>query len=90
MERIEPTRALALKIWWAFMWRAVLAALAAGFAIGLVVGLLSVLLGLAPEAVSTISGFLGLVLGAGVSIEVMYRLLRKKFDGFEIAIVRAE
>lgn len=90
MERIEPTRSLALKVWWAFMWRAVVFALLSGFAVGIVVGLLSVLLRLAPESVSTLSGLLGLVLGAVVSIEVMYRLLGKKFDGFEIALIRTE
>jgi hypothetical protein len=88
MERIEPTRAIALKVWWAFIWRAVVFALLSGFAVGLGVGLLAAALKLTPEQISPIAGFFGLVIGAGVSIEVMFRLLRKKFQGFEIAIVK--
>jgi len=90
MERIEPTRGIALKVWWAFIWRAVLFALLAGFVVGLAVGLVAAVLRLTTEQISPIAGFFGIVIGAAVSIEVMYRLLRKKFSGFEIAIVKRE
>jgi hypothetical protein len=90
MERIEPTRQLAVKVWWAFIWRAFLMVMAAGFVVGLVFGLLGSAVGLSQETMGGISSFLGLVIGVGVSIEVMYRILRKKFKGFEIAVIRAE
>ncbi|MFA6030816.1 MAG: hypothetical protein WC969_13240 [Elusimicrobiota bacterium] len=90
MERIEPTRALALKVWWAFMWRAVVFALLAGFVIGIAFGLFSAVFGLKPETIGGFAGLLGLVLGIGVSIEVMFRVLRKKFDGFELALLKSE
>lgn len=87
MERLEPTRALALKVWWAFIWRAVLLTMAGGFLLGVVFGLLGALLGLGVDALSGLAGFLGLVLGAVVSVEVMFRILKKKFAGFELALL---
>jgi xanthosine utilization system XapX-like protein len=90
MERLEPTRKLALKVWWSFIWRAVLLAIAAGFAVGVVFGALSLMLRVDPQALNGVSGLLGLGIGAVVSIEVMYRILRKKFNGFEIALIRTD
>ena len=90
MERLEPTRQLAVKIWWSFIWRAVLLAVAAGFTVGVVFGILSMILSVDPKALNGVSGLLGLGVGAAVSIEVMFRILKKKFNGFEIALIRTE
>ena len=89
VEVIEPTRALALKVWWAFVWRAVLGALAAGMLAGMVIGILTTALGMDdPSALSGVVSLLGMAIGVGVSAEVMYRVLKKKFKGFSIALVR--
>ncbi|MFH1725094.1 MAG: hypothetical protein ABII00_10810 [Elusimicrobiota bacterium] len=90
IERIEPTRLLALKVWWAFIWRAVAFAALVGFLVGVVFGVLSMIVRVDPVALSGVSGLLGITLGIGVSIEVMYRVLRKKFAGFEIALIRSD
>ncbi|MBI2362509.1 MAG: hypothetical protein HYV15_03900 [Elusimicrobia bacterium] len=91
MERLEPTRTLALKVWWAFIWRAVLGALAAGVLAGMVIGVLTTATGMTDNsALSGLVSLVGMVLGVGVSAEVMYRVLKKKFKGFEIALVRTE
>ena len=89
MERLEPTRALALKVWWAFMWRAVLGALAAGLLAGMGLGVVTAALGLRDvSALSGVVSLLGMAVGVGISAEVMYRLLKKQFKGFEIVLVR--
>ncbi|PJB23140.1 MAG: hypothetical protein CO113_18860 [Elusimicrobia bacterium CG_4_9_14_3_um_filter_62_55] len=90
MERLEPTRQLALKIWWAFIWRAVIIAVLGGFAVGVVFGALSVAIRVDPQALNGVSGLLGLGIGAVVSIEVMFRILKKKFNGFEIALLTTD
>ena len=92
MERLEPTRLLALKVWWAFVWRSVLFGVLLGFGMGILLGILSVAApGISPETASgVLTVFVGFPLGIGISIEVMYRLLRKRFKDFEIALVRAE
>lgn len=90
MERIEPTRALALKVWWAFLWRSVVFACLSGFAVGFLFALAALALKLPPEIVSAVSGLFGVVLGALLSIEAMYRVLRKRFAGFELALLKTE
>lgn len=91
MERLEPTRVLALKVWWAFIWRAVLGALAAGVLAGMVIGVVTAALGVTDNsALSGLVSLVGMLLGVGVSAEVMYRILKKKFKGFEIALLRTE
>ena len=89
VELIEPTRGLALKVWWAFLWRAVLGALAAGMIAGMVIGLLTSALGMQdPSAMSGVVSLLGMAIGVGVSAEVMYRVLKKKFKGFAVALIK--
>lgn len=89
VELIEPTRGLALKVWWAFLWRAVVGALAAGMLAGVVIGLLTSALGMQdPSAMSGVVSLLGMAIGVGVSAEVMYRVLKKKFKGFAVALIK--
>ena len=89
VELIEPTRGLALKVWWAFVWRAVLGALAAGMLAGVVIGIATTALGMEdPSALSGVVSLLGMLIGVGVSAEVMYRVLKKKFTGFSVALIR--
>ena len=89
MERLEPTRALALKVWWAFMWRAVLGALAAGLLAGMGLGVVTAALGLRDvSALQGVVSLLGMAIGVGISAEVMYRILKKRFKGFEIVLLR--
>jgi xanthosine utilization system XapX-like protein len=71
------------------VWRAVLGALAAGMLAGVVIGILTTALGMDdPSALSGVVSLLGMAIGVGVSAEVMYRVLKKKFKGFAIALVR--
>lgn len=89
MERIEPTRALAVKVWWAFLWRAALGTVVGSFLLGGFLGLVFVqLLGVSGKAVESIALLAGLAVGFAVSIEAMYRVLKKRFRDFEIALIR--
>ena len=89
VEVIEPTRTLALKVWWSFVWRAVLGALAVGVLAGMVIGVVTTAMGVTDNsALSGLVSLVGMFLGVAVSAEVMYRVLKKKFAGFRIALVR--
>ena len=89
VEVLEPTRALALKIWWSFVWRAVLGALAVGVLAGMVIGVVTTAMGVTDNsALSGLVSLVGMFLGVAVSAEVMYRVLKKKFAGFRIALIR--
>lgn len=90
MERLKPTRGIALRVWWAFIWRSLLGALGTGFVVGLALGVLSQLAGLGQGIVESLAAALGLMIGLAVSVEVMYRVLQKSFKHFEIALIARE
>lgn len=90
MERLEPTRSLALKVWWAFIWRCALGAIVLGFLIGLALGLLAETAGFGRKALGAFNALASLLVGAAVSVEMMYRVLNKKFRDFEIALVQRQ
>ena len=86
MARLEPTRQLALKVWWAFVWRAFLLVLLLRVAIVISFSFIGTLLHIPPESMETTANILGLGLGVAISVEVMFRLLRKKFKTFQIIL----
>ena len=91
MERLEPTRGLALKVWGAFVGRAGLGAGAVGVRAGMLIGVGTTAIGVADNsALSGLVSLVGMCIGVAVSVEVMYRLLKKKFKGFELALLRTE
>jgi ABC-type uncharacterized transport system permease subunit len=94
MEPIEPDRDIALKVWWAFTWRSFLISLVIAMAIGLLLGILGIIFGMSPERQDSLSGtmapLLGLIVYVFVSIEVMRRILKKKFKTFEIAVTHRQ
>jgi hypothetical protein len=85
MEAFEPTRAVALRVWWAFVWRAVLFSMGGTF---LVCGGI-LLLGAPAGALRGPAQGVALALALALSVEAMFRALKKRvFPGFEIAIIR--
>lgn len=90
MTHIEPDRDIALKFWWAFTWRSFLISVGIAMVIGMLLGVLGVIFGMSPERQDALSGtmapLLGLIVYVFVSVEVMRRILKKKFKTFEIAV----
>ena len=89
MARLEPTRALAMKVWWAFIWRTFLGVFVVAFVIGVAIGMLGAI-GLGRGVIEVLLRLLAVAIGVGVSIEAMYRILRKRFVGFELALISTE
>ncbi len=87
-QEIPVTYTIALKIWWAYMWRALLAAFALGVLLGIVAAFIATISTI-PPAISiifaTILPFFG---GIGISIYVFKYILSKKFSDFRVAIVK--
>jgi cation transporter-like permease len=90
MERLDLTRAEATKIWWAFMWRALLGFILTGAFAGAGFGFIGHFLGLDPLSLVNVASLVGLLLGVLVSFEVFFRVLKKRFRDFEIAIIARE
>lgn len=80
-----PLRRLA-PIWWAFIWRALIAGVVAGGAAGFVIGVVMGLLGLEShiEAAGSAAGFL---VAIPVGLWAMRSALTKRYKGFELALV---
>jgi len=85
MERVEPTRRIALSIWWSLVWRSALALLAIGLARTFLIVLLAMLLRLNAGAIDMTMRFVDLFLTlpaiALATWEIVYRLLRGKPPG---------
>lgn len=93
MERIEPTRAIALKVWWAYTWRMLVIILAAFVATAILIILFSMLVRLSDGGIRVLGAFiqLGFFLATvALSVEAMLRVLKMKFDDFEIALLPRE
>lgn len=85
--RLEPTRAMALQVWWAWFWRAAAGTFAASFAVGLLLGVLGLVFGFDASTNRSLMGGLSMLVAFPVSVEMLYRVLRKRFAGFQIAIL---
>jgi len=85
---LEITLERVLSIWWSFAWRcAVFAALTGavlGFMGGFVVGLAG-----HPELGGAVGALLGWLAGIPVSIAVLGVVLRKRYSGFSIKLIRS-
>lgn len=87
MERIEPTRKIALQIFWATFWRTLVLGAVTAFVVGCAFALLSMATGISSLLLDKLIPFISFIIVICVSTEVMYRVLRKKFKDFEIAII---
>ncbi|MFA5139681.1 MAG: hypothetical protein WC728_10655 [Elusimicrobiota bacterium] len=94
MDRIEPTRRIALTVWWALVWRYFIGLLLVGLLQSLVLVLLASMLQLTPAGADNVSRALFFLLALPllflVSWELVYRILRKRFAGFRIVLVKPE
>jgi len=92
MERIEPTRRIALRVWWALAWRWALCLLLISLFLGLLTSALVAMFRMSPEAAAALTTacayLLGLPLMLLASWELLYRIFTKRFDGIEIAVLR--
>ncbi len=94
MERHKPTRAIALRVGWAILWRFALCFIVILLAEGLLIGVLVAMFKMSAEAANTltrvVSFFVGLPLMAAAACEAIYRTIDKRFEGFELAVLRPD
>jgi hypothetical protein len=82
----EVTYSLALKFFWALMWRGFLAAFAVGFVAGFIIGVFNAFTG---SAISeSASGVVGFVLGMAAYFFVVKHILDKGFKGYRVFLVK--
>lgn len=87
---LEVTWKRAIKVWWSYFWRSILAIIAAAFVGGIVGGILGFVLGMfgvAKESIQAVMGPIGFVIGVGISIIPLKLILGKNFGEFRLVLV---
>lgn len=84
---VEVTWGRAAKVWWSFIWRAVLFGIIAGAVMGGVVGGIMGASGAAPTAAAGIVQLIGTVVAIPIGIWVTRTVLRKSWSDFRIVLV---
>lgn len=87
MKEIEVTFGRVLRIWFAWIWRALLFAMLGGSFAGFLVGFAAAMLGVAPQKVAYVNLGIGAILGLYFSVWSLGKVLKKKFPTFRIALI---
>ena len=86
-KELEPTLKRTLSVWWLLAWRGTLLGALMGGALGFVIGLIWYGLSLSPQHLQTVTAILGGIVGLVWGFFVLRMALRKRFNGFRIALV---
>jgi ABC-type enterobactin transport system permease subunit len=87
MQELEGTWARILSVWWLMLWRSVVGSVLIGFAAGAVLGLIGALANWPADTVDVAAYVLGLVIGVLWGVVVLCMALKKRYEGFRIALV---
>ena len=81
------------KVWWAFLWRnvlAIIAAFVAAMIVGGIIGFILGLLGASLQTVQLIAGTIGFGIGLAISIVPIKLILGKDFGEFRLVLLQNE
>lgn len=86
---LEATWGRTIRVWWAYLWRSILAALASGIlgaVLGAVLGFLLGAAGVDPGVIGRASFVLGIAIGVAFSIIPIRLILNKDFGEFRLVL----
>ena len=89
-QEIKATWGQVVRVWWALVWRniiAVIIAMIIGGVIGALLGLVFGIMGVPQNIIEIIAGIVGAIIGLGVSLIPVKMILNKDFGKFRLAIV---
>jgi ABC-type uncharacterized transport system permease subunit len=87
---IEITWANAIRVWWAYFWRnliAIIVAIVAGGIVGAILGFVMGMLGVPVRTIQFITGPIGAVIGIALSVVPMKLILGKDFGTFRLVLI---
>jgi hypothetical protein len=87
MQELEITPGRLLRIYWLFVWRAVIGSLLMGAVAGFVIGLIMAAAGAAREQMTIMTSIAGAIVGLIWSIAALKMALEKRYKGFRIALI---
>jgi hypothetical protein len=91
---VEITWGRAVKVWWAYMWRNLIAiivvAVVAGAVVGFILGFIMGVMGAATSTIQSVAAPVGALIGLGLSVVPMKLILGKDFGQFRLVLVAKE
>ena len=88
---LEVTWGRTAKVWWAFLWRnivAIIAAVVASMIVGGIIGFILGLLGASLQTVQLVTAPIGFVIGLAISIVPIKLILGKDFGEFRLVLLQ--
>lgn len=90
MEEIAVTWKHACKHWWSWFWRAMIWTIPVGMGLGFITGVVLAVAGIPFEPYALYLQLVGFLVGIYFSVYAMKVLLTKRFNGYRLALVRAD
>lgn len=90
---LEVTWKRALRVWWSYIWRSLIAiilGLVVAIIVGVFLGLIMGVMGSSEQLTSYVSNGFGFLIGLATSIIPIKLILNKSFGEFRLVLVRAE
>lgn len=90
---IEMTWKRTLPIWWAHLWRSIIAFVAsivAGGMVGFVIGFTLGMMGASNDTIKVVCGFFGGAIGLAFSVVPMKMILGKKYGNYRLVLASAD
>lgn len=84
---LEPNLKRTLSVWWLMAWRGTLCGALMGGALGVVIGIVSLAMQWSPQSMQLMATIAGSLVGLAWGVVVLRMALRKKYNGFRIALV---
>jgi ABC-type amino acid transport system permease subunit len=87
--KLEATYKRAIHVWWAFLWRSIIASILGSIIaaiLGGIVGVIMGLMGFSPTAISVFSFILGFVIGLAISVVPVKLIIDKNYGEFELVL----
>lgn len=87
---LELTWGRAVRVWWSYFWRnliAIVAAMILGGIVGFIVGFVMGMLGVSITAIQYTTGLLGILIGTALSVVPMKMILGKDFGDFRLVLM---
>jgi membrane associated rhomboid family serine protease len=87
MREVEITIGRLLRVYWLFLWRAIIGGLVIGAVFGFVIGFIMGAAGFAQAQIAVVTSTAGLIIGTVWSVVVVRMMLEKQYSDFRIALI---
>ncbi len=90
---LEITWGRAIRIWWAYLWRGLIAmvvAMLVGGIVGAIIGFVMGALGVSLKVIPMVTGPIGGIIGLAISVVPMKMILGKDFGTFRLVLLQKQ